>query len=184
MARGQISDEDLSSGLKGLGGFGALGGAKVIKDSPFRDSRSEHKTLEVAKAPERPVAAKKAVVPVEGDAGVTVEAKPVSIKATPKPLPAKKAAVEPQATAQGRRVADIYTERVTLQLSPEMRDRVDALARELQRSKTGKSERITANTVIRVAVKHLIRHFSLEGEDIPNDEEELFAAVEKRCTWK
>ena len=41
-----------------------------------------------------------------------------------RPVPVKKTPVEPQAATQGRRVADIYTERVTLQLSPEMRDNV------------------------------------------------------------
>ena len=177
MARGQISDEELSSGLKGLGGFGALGGAKVIKDSPFRDSRGEPKVVEVAKAPERVAVVKKAAVPVEHDRVAPVEAKQVPVKAAPKPAPAKKASADSQTAAQGRRVADVFTERVTLQLSPEMRDRVDAMAKELQRSKT-------SNTVMRVAIQHLLGNYKLDNADVPNGEAELLAAIEKHCTWK
>jgi hypothetical protein len=183
MARGQISDEDLSSGLKGLSGFGALGGAKVIKDSPFRDSRSEPKIVEVAKAPERPVVVKKA--PAEPERPLAAEVKPVAVKGTPKPVAVRKVpTADTEAAVQGRRVADIYTERVTLQLSPEMRDRVDALARELQRSKSNKAERITANTVMRVAIQHVLKNFKLNGGDAPSGEEELLSVIEKRCTWK
>ena len=113
-----------------------------------------------------------------------VEVKPVAVKAMQKPVSVKKALIETEAAAQGRRVADIYTERVTLQLSPEMRDRVDALARELQRSKSNKVERITANTVMRVAIQHVLKNFKLNGGDVPSGEEELLSAIEKRCTWK
>ena len=182
MARGQISDEELSSGLKGLGGFGALGGAKVVKDSPFRDSRSEPKIVEVARAPERPAVAKTA--PVEAERATAAEAKAAAAKVSQRTFAAKKSVTERKAEAQGRRVADVYTERVTLQLSPEMRDRVDGLAKELQRSKTGKEERITANTVMRVAIQLLLKHYKLVGGDVPNGEEELLDAIERRCTWK
>ena len=78
----------------------------------------------------------------------------------------------------------IYTERVTLQLSPDMRDKVDALARELQRSKSSKDGRITANTVMRVAIRHLLKHYKVTGADVPNGEEELLEAIERRCSWK
>jgi len=177
MARGQISDEDLSSGLKGLGGFGALGGAKVIKDSPFRDSRDEHKVVEVAKPNERAVVVKRA--PLEAERPAVVEARPVPVKVTPKPVAAKKAPGAADPALQGRRVADIYSERVTLQLSPEMRDKVDALARELQRSKTTKGERITANTVMRVAISHFLADFRVPEGVCVNGEEDLLAAAKR-----
>lgn len=49
-------------------------------------------------------------------------------------------------------------ERVTLVLSTKQRDRVEALTREIQRNGVKKSERITANTVLRCLVDtlHLI----------------------------
>lgn len=64
-----------------------------------------------------------------------------------------------------------------------MRDQVDALAKELQRSRTTKGERITANTVMRVAIR-LLKHHKVGDARAPNGEEELFQAVEKRCPWK
>ena len=178
MARGQISDEDLSSGLKGLGGFGALGGAKVVKDSPFRDSRSEPKVVEVAKPVERPIAVKKAAVELAPP--VAPDAKPTLAKPVPKPATIKKRKPDPQSAAIGRRVADTCTDRVTLQLSPEMRDRVDALAKELQRSRASRGERITANTVMRVAIRILIETFSIQPGMALSTEEELYEYLQRR----
>lgn len=162
-------------------GFGALSGAKVIKDIPFRDSRGEPKFVEVATPVERPTAVKK--IPVQPERPAVVDVKPVAVK-TQRPVSVKKAPVEPETATQGQRVADIYTERVTLQLSPEMRDKVDALARELQRSKSNKIERITENTVMRVAIQRALKHFELNAGTVPSGEEELLSAIEKRCTWK
>ena len=176
MAKGQVSEEELSLGLKGLGGFGSLGGARVVKDSPFRDSRSAPKVIDVAK-------------PEVVKAAPALPAVPPIPKAEPvvevvRPAPAKKTQAKAKMEAATRRVADIYTERVTLQLSPEMRDKVDALARELQRSKSSKDERITSNTVMRVAIRHLLKHYKVTGSDVPNGEEEFLEAIEKRCSWK
>ena len=82
--------------------------------------------------------------------------------------------------AAGARKSDIYTEQVGLKISPEMRDGVDALARDLQRAKTTKDERITANTVIRVAVQLLMDNYRFERGDVANSEEELFQLVARR----
>ena len=71
------------------------------------------------------------------------------------------------------RKADIFTERVTLQISHEMRDGVEALARELQRRRTKKDERITANTVMRVAINLLLNELELDNADVANSEAEL-----------
>jgi hypothetical protein len=75
------------------------------------------------------------------------------------------------------RKADLYSERVTLLMSSDMRDRVEALAKELQRRKTTKSERITSNTVMRVAINFFLERFELHDEDVANNEEELEALV-------
>lgn len=80
----------------------------------------------------------------------------------------------------GTRKADIFTERVTLQLSTGMRDAVDALARDLQRRRTAKDERITANTVMRVAINILLERFELGADDVANSEGELLDLATRR----
>ena len=65
-------------------------------------------------------------------------------------------------------------------MSPEMRDEVDSLARDLQRLKRSKEERITANTVMRVAIRHLLDEFELPRDDEVNGEEELYRLVRNR----
>ena len=77
----------------------------------------------------------------------------------------------------GSRVADVYTERITLQLSPAMRDHMVALARELQRSRKTKGERITANTMIRAAINAVRLGVKLEAGDTAMTEEEVFQLV-------
>ncbi len=52
-----------------------------------------------------------------------------------------------------------------------MRDDVDALARDVQRARTTKDERITANTVMR-AVQLLMDNYHFERGDVANREEE------------
>lgn len=91
---------------------------------------------------------------------------------------------ERAAEITGARKADIFTERVTLQISPEMRDQVERIARELQRSKTSKKERITGDTVMRVAIRLITERFELKPCEGPNDEEELFECIEKALTTK
>ena len=57
---------------------------------------------------------------------------------------------------------DTLTERVTVQMSPEMRDAVCDLARHLQRRRKDKGERITANSVMRVAIQYFLDNVQLE----------------------
>ena len=170
MAKGQVSEEELTKGLKGIGNFGGLS-SKVQRDNPFRDSRSDKaeqpKTIEV-----RPPSAPQ----------ITKARLPDVSKPGPKPLrtltPAPKERANSSRLEDGvARKADIYTERVTLQISPKMRDDVERIAREIQRSKTSKAERITPNTVMRVAIRVLTERFDLKGNSAPNNEEELFEAV-------
>ena len=96
----------------------------------------------------------------------------VPVKPIKKPRKGKEAAHEGSV-----RKADLFTERVTLQISPEMRDDVDSLARNLQRAKTRKDERITANTVMRVAIQLLIDNYRFQTGDVVNSEQELFQLV-------
>jgi hypothetical protein len=105
---------------------------------------------------------------------------PKSVRAVaPVPKPVEKPRVgEKKVRGAGGRKADIFTERVTLQISPEMRDEVERIARELQRSKTSKEGRITANTVMRVAIQLITKKFKLKGREAPNNEDELYKLVE------
>jgi hypothetical protein len=41
MAKGQVSEEELSKGLRGIGNFGGLSQPRVRRDNPFGDSRAE-----------------------------------------------------------------------------------------------------------------------------------------------
>jgi hypothetical protein len=184
MAKGQITEEQLSSGLKGLGSFATLGTARPLRDSPFRDSRSEVKLVEIARAQE----AAPAITSVEA-----TTAKPVVDKACSEVKQETRAEQvskrvrgapklsQPQEAKAGGKAA-ILTERVTLQMSPEMRDEIDSLARGLQRSKTTKEERITSNTVMRVAIRRFLEEFSLPRGEQPNSEEELLAFVMRKRT--
>jgi hypothetical protein len=170
MAKGQVSEEQLSQGLKGIGNFGGLSTSRVRRDNPFRDSRKEVSQPEPAKP-----------VPAIEPAPLRVreaELKPVpakTVRTPPAPKPPPKAAKQKTLKKEdGARKADIFTVKVTLPISPEMEDEVERLARELQRTKTSKQERITANTVMRVAIRLLTSQLELRPDQAPNTEEELF----------
>lgn len=95
----------------------------------------------------------------------------------PSTTPLASSSFEKRKTAQ--RKADIYSERVTVQISPEMRDDVDSLARELQRLKTTKEERITSNSVMRVAIRYFLDGFEPQASEPVNSEEDPLAAAKR-----
>jgi hypothetical protein len=76
--------------------------------------------------------------------------------------------------------SDTLTERITLQMSPEMRDAVNDYARHLQRRRKDKGERITANSVMRVAIQHFLDTFELESVQGTSSEEELLARIQRK----
>jgi hypothetical protein len=183
MAKGQVSEEELSNGLKGIGDFAGLNtSSRVRRDNPFRDSRAE--------TPPSPLPVKTIdVLPSAAPSRTTLPNGPVpEIKAKV----ARNSISTPETVKQGRAVekteengvrkADVFTERVTLQISPEMRDQVERLARELQRAKSSKKERITGNTVMRVAIRLITTRLQLKAGQAPNDEEELYELIEKVLT--
>jgi hypothetical protein len=176
MAKGQVSEEELTKGLKGIGNFGGLS-PKVQRDNPFRDSRSDRpepaKTIEVRLPASEPRVAKAA----------KPEPKPVRTLQSPK-TPSRGRAENLRSEEGSARKADVFTERVTLQISPEMRDDIDALARDLQRAKTTREERITANTVMRVALQVLMTNYQFERGDVANNEAELYDLVVRRFRKK
>jgi len=154
MAKGQVFEEELAKGLKGIGNFGGLAPSRVQRDNPFRDSRSESSAPEQIKTIE--------VLPASAPSRVSDHGSVPTPRIAPKPAnrPKPQSAPKPASKERGERKResasvrklDIFTERVTLQISPEMRDEVERIAREIQRTKTSKAECITANTVMRVAI--------------------------------
>jgi hypothetical protein len=179
MAKGIVTEEELARGMKSIGGFSALS-TSARRDSPFRDSRAEDHRSEVKAAPRfepksellppavEPIREREVHVPPAVEVS-PVKRVPGSVRARPK---------------VSQRKAEIFSESVTLKISPEMRDDVGALARELQRFKESKEERITPNTVIRAAIWLLVENFQLRSGERPNNEEELRELLKARCTWK
>jgi len=181
MAKGQVSEEELAKGLKGIGDFSGLSSSRIRRDNPFRDSRAERPAPEPVKTIEvmQPAPEKRASKGPEPSVP-KIEPKEVRpVARMPKAIPKEKEGGKKDESA-GARKSDIYTEPVTLKVSPEMRDSVIALARDLQRAKTTKDERITANTVIRVAVQVLMDNYRFERGDVANTEEELFQLVARK----
>jgi hypothetical protein len=72
---------------------------------------------------------------------------------------------------------DIYNERVTVLLNAELRDAAESIARDLHRKRKQKGERITANTVMRVAIRTLFEIFDTPQAEGVSTEEELLDAV-------
>lgn len=75
-------------------------------------------------------------------------------------------------------------ERITVPITAESRDKLTLIASTLQRRKLDKSERITSNTLIRVAVRLLINDLTPGEGDAPNNEEELYELLKARTRKK
>ena len=197
MAKG-VTEEELKAGLTGLGSFGGIG-QRPRRDSVFRDTRDEGTPAAVPTAvePVRPAEVQppevKAMPRTEEGRAPTRESRPIPlVKEVPRaekeparkePPKEKPPVAEPPAEEQipeRTRKADIHTERVTLPISPEMRDGINALARNLQRHRTKKGESINANAVIRTAVRLVLERVELKPGDVANGEEELFDLFGKK----
>lgn len=197
MAKGQVTDDDLASGLKGFGGLGSLGGASTrpVRDNPFRDTRAEPPRPVVVPPTAEPTPAPMSIpeVPkleivssrndrVEGE-GITppslsepAPAKPRARKQSTAPTAKllKPTVTSAPATAEHReKKTELYTERVTVLLDAELRDGAEALAKELQRRRTEKGERITANTIMRVALRELLETFVADTSSTINSEDDF-----------
>lgn len=194
MAKGHISDDDLTKGLRNFGGlssFGAQGG-KPLRDSPFRVSEPEVQARPVE--PVRKVVPQPAAKPLENKA---VQERRGEERLPPQALPEKpivpKVAVRKiearekvsREERQREKKTERYTERVTVLLDAELRDGAEGLAKELSRRRKEKGgERITANTIMRVALRLVLEKCELSPADAPEDEEEIFAAVCERIKPK
>ncbi len=163
---------------------------KTSSEAPARDTASELDILERARALREAHADRQ--VPKSADAArepspiPQVEtSKEVEVRRAPRTIEEAAREVKILLPSEGEgkgsaRKADIYSERVTLKLSVEMRDALDALAKELQRRRTSKDERITSNTVMRVAINALLGSLELQPGESVNTEQELLELVKGR----
>jgi hypothetical protein len=193
MAKGHVTDQELESGLKSLGGLGNIAGSGAKRDSPFGVEFARKATpeavpeaLPVQPEPERRIDLKpvREVTPTPpATAPQSPEARrPPPVRAARDPAPRANEGFRPVEFLSDipTRKSDCFTERVTLQMGPDMRDDLNLLAARLQRRKTDKSERITANTIMRVAIRILLDEVDLGTGEVANSETDLHRIVRQK----
>ncbi len=193
MAKGNLTDQELESSLKSLGGLGGIAATGAKRDSPF-GSDYVKKTSTVEELPPEPDRAPQVIKTVElravseSEAAPQVEPLRWDTRRAPNPIvPAKAKPLVKPAPAEDfppipSRKSDCFTERVTLQMSTDMRDSLNLLAARLQRRKTDKTERITANTLMRVAIQVLLDEMARGEGEVANTEEDLLQIVRARLS--
>lgn len=103
------------------------------------------------------------------------ERKPVALPTATRIEPAA-----PLAATEGgarEKKTEHYPEQVSVLLNAEIRDRAEALAKELQCRRTLKTERITTNTVIRMALRSMLEAFRLPESEALDTEGKHYEAV-------
>jgi hypothetical protein len=78
---------------------------------------------------------------------------------------------------------DVFTERVTLALTPDQKDFIDELAKSFQRRRTIKKETINRNTVIRALI-NVTKEVSFQEGDIANNEAEFERVIRSKLLRK
>jgi len=154
---------EVSSGLQQF--RSAAQGSRDTRDNPFGP-------------PPKPVA-KEAPPATETPRVETIRTEPRPSTKTPKePRNARRSE---ETTDEGVSVTALG-ENVTVPLSEALRDRSEELARVINRGRTVKTKdnRITRNTVIRVALQCFLDDFSLASSETVNSEEELLKAARSR----
>jgi hypothetical protein len=196
MAKGNVTTENLVSGMKSFGGLSSLGGApRPARDNPFRDTRAEPVQPVASVAPVAPAAPPEPAPDAPRLEVINGHEKPgvegAKNKLAPRPpraaekLEPPPSPLVPERSSNGREnKTDLYTERVTLLLNAELRDGAEALAKQLHRSRTQKGERITANTVIRVALRVMLERLQPTEPTMLNTEEQLYEFALKRWPRK
>lgn len=163
MARGQASGDEISSGLRSVGTLSSL--AKVPgprRDSPFAGVSPERAPLPQPKP--QPATVER---PQPAVAAPAVRSTP---RAEPHPRP------KPHREARRPRAGE-YTDEVTVPMTAEMRTRAGLLAADLQRRRSDRSERLTANSVFRVAIQTFLDRFTARDFANVSTEEELRVMV-------
>ena len=186
MAKGQVTEEELSKGIQGMGSMSALSPSKPKRDSPFRDTREAEakpaakEVREVALSPSVEPKTQEVHEGLAESHSAPIEApvrRPVAAR-TIQPTPrVEELALEDDVPTK----AEVYSERVTVPLSSEMKVQLDLLAKELQKIRPAKRERITANTLVRVAIAAFLESFQTTPI---SSEEELLDVVRMRLGIK
>lgn len=181
MAKHSVTEEDLLAGVGG--GFGTItqmGSGRPLRDSPFRDTRTDERPA--TPAPQRQAKAEEPAPQVQPPptkplAVVTV-AQPEVREAAPAPTPAR---TTPKVRAGKRpRKTDVYSEKMSTFLTAEMRDTLEMTARLLQRNRLVKGESITVHTLIRSGVRVMTELLEFTDTDVISSEEELYALVKRK----
>ena len=198
MAKQQVTEADIEESLKSLGGFGGLGTQKPRRDSPFGSEFSRKEapkpaalTAPISPNPEESLPKKEAAaapipliqkIEIEKTVPAKEEAEEERRGETPKKVePRKRMLTEPLSEKKETLPkTETLPERITLQMSEEMRDSLNDIARQLQRLRREKGERITANTLMRVAIQGFIDSFDSKALGGVSSEEELLREVKKR----
>ena len=167
MARTSSSESTLSQNMEVSGGLqqfrSVAQGARDVRDGPFGP-------------PPKPVA-KEAPPATETPKIETVRTEQRPPVKTPKePRNARKN----EETAAEEVSVSMFGENVTVPLSEALRDRSEELARTINRSRTVRKDRITRNSIIRVALQCFLEEFSLASGQAVNSEEELLKAAQSR----
>lgn len=171
MHKGQVTEDDLDAGLRAVGGLGALA-QRGRRDSPFGPQEVRRPEPE-SQEPKTPRATKSSA-----NAKGPGRRKP----AAPSPSSGPEERPSPRAAPESPGKSSTYTEKVTVPMTGEMRDSLTLLAARLQRSRTDRSERITGNSVIRVAVQVVLDRLGHSLEDPVNSENDLRVLLERRLS--
>ena len=174
-SRGRISDAEYSSAVGKLGSFGGLvGGDRPVRDSPFRNT-----TI----ADEVPATEEASGEEPNKDGAEQVPPPLQVVTVTREPATSQKIGKQSTGPVADRpiklRKSELYTEPVTVPISLEMRDGGELVARQLQRRRTKKAERITANTFYRCCIRLGLEEFQVEALDVVNSEEELLELMRR-----
>lgn len=157
MARGNATEEELAAGIRSVGVLSAVAGTEgPRRDNPFAPPPAPKKPAPQERAAPAPAPEPKPVAP-----SVAIsQKKPVERPSRPS------SEVSPAESSP-------LTDYVTVPMTAEMRSQASLLAAELQRRRTDKSIRFTANTIYQVAIETLLERFELAPEDHVNSKAEL-----------
>jgi hypothetical protein len=182
MGKGQVSEKELERSIKSLGGLTGLASSAVRRDSPFGSEFVKN----VPPQAREPLVLEKVIdldVKTEPELPPASESRP-EVTPLPKATKAKREIPTAEEEEELDGGARLFTERTTLKMTAVMRDDLHYLARKLQRRRQNKDERITSNTVIRVAIQLILDELKLKDTDVANSEAELFSLVKKKLLSK
>lgn len=177
---GRTTEEDLREGLKSVGALSALRQpgpmrrenlfAPPPQEPQPKEEPPKVEAREKAPAPD-PRPAPRAPAPPRARPARKPEAKPPAVAPTTEASPQ---------SSQEPRGAPVFSDAPTVPMTAEMRTAATLLAAELQRRRTDKSERFTANSIFRVAIERFLEDFKLEGDVHVNTERELLDLARAR----